>query len=101
MSPEDREVIARLVEGQRTLTETTRQLSDALMQQIAYNAVLTAACGALYAEVANVAGSREALDEMLARFTGVVEANSDSLGHVLTVADKIRAYSESMFGDRD
>ncbi len=61
------------------------------------NAVLTAAVGALYAELAQVKDGQPALDAMLAKFTGVVEALPDEGGHVIRVADEIRSYAETFY----
>ena len=89
LSPEDRNLLNRLAEALGAMSSNVGQL-------MFRNAVLTAACGALYAELARVSGEPGDIDAMLGRLTGVIEARPDNGGHVLHATDELRNAAEAL-----
>ncbi|WP_077147658.1 hypothetical protein [Sphingopyxis sp. KK2] len=96
MTPKDREVMDELVRGQTVLMCKLRDLAGAVMTQAANNAVLMAATGSLYAELARVSGMPDELDRLLERLLAVIETQSNQNAQILGATDKIREYAEAV-----
>lgn len=96
MTPEDREVMDELVRGQTVLMCKLRDLAGAVMKHSANNAVLMAATGGLYAELARVSGKPGELDRLLEHLLAVIETQSNQNSQILSATDKIREYAEAI-----
>jgi len=92
MSPEDAKAIQAII-------DMVTNLSGQVMSLMASNTVLTAASGALFAEMARVSGKDGDFDAMLERLMGVLEAQTDSRGRLLSAADELRSAAEAMAVD--
>jgi len=94
MTAEDRELLHQTARTQRAMYEASKTLTANVAELAFANAVLTTACGALFAEIARRDGGVGTLDEMLATLTASMEDQSDQDGHILRTADLIRQVAE-------
>lgn len=105
MTPEDRALLQTVSASVRTALKAQQRMSGMLTQLALQNGVLSAACAALYAELARVSGRGEdELTEMLARLTGTTQGSdkpSDPTykAHVLQAVEMIQAGAEAMMSD--